>query len=60
MGHKNLNTTQKYMHLLPSLSSGEYEVEYTNDKVRAKELLLNDFKYELTTPDGYMMFRRPR
>jgi integrase len=60
MGHKNLNTTQKYMHLLPNLQSGEYEVEYTNDKNRAKELLLNDFKYELTTPDGYMMFRRPK
>ena len=60
MGHKNLNPTQKYMHLLPNLQSREYEVEYTNDKVRAKILLLTDFKYELTTPDGYMMFRRPK
>jgi len=59
MGHKQLNTTQKYMHLL-GLSTGEWIVEGTNDKERAKQLLKEDFQYQLTTPDGTMIFRKPK
>jgi site-specific recombinase XerD len=59
MGHKKLDTTQKYLHLLAG-NSGEWLVEGTTDKNRAKELLEADFKYELTTPDGTMMFRKPK
>jgi hypothetical protein len=59
MGHKNLNTTQKYMHLL-NFNNGEWVVEGTTDKKRAQELLLADFKYELTTPDGTMLFRKAK
>jgi integrase len=59
VGHKTLNTTQKYLHLTIQ-NTGEWIVESTNDKKRAEQLLLNDFKYELTTPDGYMMFRKPK
>jgi integrase len=59
VGHKNLNTTQKYMHLLAG-TSGEWIVEGTTDKERAKQLLASDFIYQLTTPDGTMLFRKPK
>ena len=58
VGHKRLNTTQKYFHLIAQ--NGEWVVEGTTDKDRAKELLANDFKYQLTTPDGTMLFRKPK
>jgi integrase len=59
VGHKKLNTTQKYMHLLAG-NSGEWIVEGTTDKERVKQLLAEDFTYQLTTPDGTMMFRKPK
>jgi hypothetical protein len=57
IGHKKLNTTQKYLHLLAN-ENGEWEVEGTTDKERAKQLLEADFTYILTIPDGTMMFRK--
>ena len=50
VGHKHLNTTQKYFHLLAK-TNGEWIVEGTADKERAKQLLAEDFQYQLTTPD---------
>jgi hypothetical protein len=47
------------MHLLAG-NSGEWIVEGTTDKKRAKELLEADFTYQLTTPDGTMLFRKPK
>ena len=59
MGHKLLNTTQKYLHLL-GLNNGEWIVEGTADKERAKQLLATDFTYQLTTPDGTMLFKKAK
>jgi integrase len=59
MGHKKLDTTQKYLHLLAG-NNGEWIVEGTTDKKRAQELLETDFTYQLTTPDGTMLFRKPK
>jgi hypothetical protein len=59
MGHKNLNTTQKYLHLL-GYGNADWIVEGTSDKERAKQLLKEDFQYQLTTPDGTMLFRKPK
>ena len=59
MGHKQLNTTQKYLHLL-GIQNGEWEVEGTTDKERAKQLLQADFTYQLTTPDGTMLFKKAK
>jgi integrase len=59
MGHKKLDTTQKYLHLL-GVSNGEYDIEGTTDKERVKQLLAADFTYQLTTPDGTMIFRKPK
>jgi len=57
MGHKKLDTTQKYLHLLGN-ENGEWIVEGTTDKERAKQLLETDFTYQLTAPDGTMLFRK--
>jgi integrase len=59
VGHKTLNTTQKYLHLL-GFTHGEWLVAGTTDKERAKQLLAEDFTYQLTTPDGTMMFKKPK
>lgn len=59
MGHKRLDTTQKYLHLL-GYGNAEWIVEGTTDKERAKQLLKEDFQYQLTTPDGTMIFRKPK
>jgi integrase len=59
VGHKRLNTTQKYIHLLAG-TNGEWIVEGTTDKERAKQLLAADYTYQLTTPDGTMLFRKPK
>jgi integrase len=59
MGHKHLNTTQKYLHLLAG-TNGEWIVEGTTDKERAKQLLASDFTYQLTTPDGTMLFKKAK
>jgi len=48
------------MHILASYQSGEWIVEATNDRKRAEELLKADFTYQLTTPDGYMLFRKAK
>ena len=59
MGHKKLDTTQKYLHLI-GYQLGDWIVEGTSDKERAKQLLQEDFQYQLTTPDGTMLFRKPQ
>ena len=59
VGHKRLNTTQKYMHLTDE-ENGEFIVESTTDQKRVDELLATGFTYCLTTPDGYMKFRKPK
>jgi integrase len=59
VGHKRLNTTQRYMHLLAN-TNGEWIVEGTTDKERAKQLLAADFTYQLTTPDGTMLFKKAK
>ncbi|XHH08670.1 MAG: tyrosine-type recombinase/integrase [Candidatus Bathyarchaeia archaeon] len=59
VGHKHLDTTQKYLHLTAN-TSNELIVEQTNERKRAAELTAADFKYEYTTPDGYMTFTKPK
>jgi integrase len=59
MGHKHLNTTQKYLHLL-GFGNTDWIVEGTDDKERTKQLLKEDFQYQLTTPDGTMIFKKPK
>ena len=59
VGHKNLNTTQKYMHLAVSEET-ELITESTNDKKRSEQLIKENWTYVLTTPDGYMQFKKAK
>ena len=58
-GHKRLNTIQRYIHIAIN-QTGEWITESTTDQKRVDELLKQDFTYVLTTPDGYMKFRKPK
>lgn len=60
VGHKNLNTTQKYMHLLAENYTGEFIIEQTQDRKRAAELEASGYNYSFTTPDGWMQFKKPK
>jgi len=59
MGHKKLDTTQKYLHLL-GFNNGEWECQGATTKEEAKKLIEADFTYILTTPDGTMLFKKPK
>lgn len=59
LGHKDIRTTRLYAKLTQALDDDpEWIVESTTDQKRADELLAQDFTYCLTTPDGYMKFRK--
>ena len=53
-------TTQKYMAPTRKHKRRMWIVEGTTDKERAKQLLAADFTYQLTTPDGTMLFKKPK
>lgn len=59
VGHKNLNTTQRYMHIAVSENT-EWLTEQTQDHKRAEELTIQDFQYCFTTPDGWMQFKKAK
>ena len=59
VGHKNLNTTQRYIHLAIS-ENMEWITEQTQDRKRAEELTIQDFQYCFTTPDGWMQFKKAK
>ena len=59
MGHKRLNTTQRYLHLL-DLDTGEWNCEYATTKEEARKLIEANFAYVATTPDGTMLFKKPK
>lgn|GEM_PF-635081 len=59
VGHKHLNTTQKYFHLLAN-TNGEWIVEGTTDKNRAMQLIAQDFIYVNTAPDGTMIYKKAK
>ena len=56
LGHKHSNTTDRYTHITED--SDEWIVESTQDEKQVDQLLLKGFQYQLTTPDGYMKFRK--
>ena len=59
METKTSTPSKKYLHLLGN-TNGKWIVEGTTDKERAKQLLAADFTYQLTTPDGTMLFKKAK
>jgi hypothetical protein len=56
MGHKKLETTQKYMHLL-NLNDEEYVCQGTTTKKEAMQLIEAGFQY-VTTIEGIQLFKK--
>ncbi len=56
MGHKKLQTTQRYMHLL-NYAEEEYTVSGATPADQATELIENGFEY-ITELDGFKLFRK--
>jgi len=60
LGHKGINNTLIYIDLEATLfnTNEEYTCKATDNKDEAMKLMENGFEYTLTTPDGYMLFRK--
>jgi hypothetical protein len=58
MGHKRLETTQIYMHLL-NLEESEWVCEGAETKQRAMKLIEAGFQY-VTTIEDTQLFKKPK
>ncbi len=58
LGHKKLETTMFYTQLITFAEDEEYTTKATTDNKEAQDLLDHGFTYQLTTPDGTMLFRK--
>jgi integrase len=61
LGHRNINSTLVYTHLVPFDDDAEsYNHATAKDEKEAGELLDQAWQYVCTTPQGIMMFRKPK
>jgi len=58
LGHKKLETTMFYTQLVTFTEDEEYTCKATTDSKEAQNLLEHGFIYQLTTPDGLMLFKK--
>jgi integrase len=59
LGHRNINSTLVYTHLVPFDDDAEgYHHATDKDDKEAGELIDTGFQYVCTTPQGIMMFRK--
>lgn len=59
LGHRNINSTLVYTHLIPQDEEAEsYHHATAKDEKEAGELIEQGWQYVLTTPQGIMMFRK--
>lgn len=61
MGHRDYNTTSKYLHLarIAELATDEQWIcKAVTTKDEAKPLVESGFQYVNTTPDGFMLYRK--
>ncbi|MGA3288900.1 MAG: tyrosine-type recombinase/integrase [Candidatus Bathyarchaeia archaeon] len=59
LGHRNINSTLVYTHLVPFDDDAEgYNHATAKDDKEAGELINSGFQYICTTPQGIMMFRK--
>jgi len=58
LGHKNIKNTEVNTHLITFPENDEYIVKAFTNHTKAIEFLEKGFTYELTTPDGIMLFKK--
>ena len=58
LGHKNIKNTEVYTHLIAFPENDEYIVKAVTKHEEAIKLLEKGFTYEVTTPDGIMLFKK--
>lgn len=64
MGHRDYNTTSKYLHLCRILelmtNNDQWLCRAVQTKDEAKPLIETGWQYVNTTPDGFMLYRKPK
>jgi len=58
LGHKSIASTMKYTHLIEQIREEEYTVKAARTEAEAKPLIETGFQFVVTTPEGYMLFRK--
>jgi len=59
LGHRSVNSTLRYIHVL-DVESQEWTCKTAKDTDEAKSLVEQNFEYVATSPDGLMLFRKPK
>ena len=59
VGHRRLDTTQKYLHLIAS-DNQEFDVQGADTKEQAFKLLSAGYTYIQTLPEGTSVYRKPK
>ena len=57
LGHKNINNTLVYTHLI-DIQSDEYVSKVVKTAKEAGQLIETGFEYVCTTPENLMLFKR--
>jgi site-specific recombinase XerD len=61
LGHRNINSTLVYTHLIPNEEEAEkYNHATAKTDIEAGELIDEAWTYVLTTPQGIMLFRKAK
>jgi hypothetical protein len=59
LGHVNIQNTLVYTHLV-NLGETEYVCKVAKNSLEAQQLIEAGFEYVCTTPEGLMLFRKPK
>ena len=59
LGHRNINSTMVYTHLIKT-ESDQYYSAIARTTIEAQRLIENGFKFVCTTPEDVMLFRKPQ
>jgi len=58
LGHRNIKNTEVYTHLIDFPNKDDYIAKSVRTHEEALKLMEIGFDHEVTTPDGYMLFRK--
>jgi integrase len=58
IGHRSLSNTVRYTRMVNFDADGEYIVKAAMTKIEAEPLIEAGYQYVVTTPEGYMLFRK--